>query len=166
MVLSFWYVPLWAFHYGFFLLTILQEWSETYGGSSLLETLYKALDEVSFTSRSWMKVVPRDSFLIQCCRLWSYLNAKFTVTIQILIQTHSLRKEQCKFLHYWCTSHDFFFVKLLYNLSCFPQMVFQFLLLQQKTKACCQFPVFLLKVGENVFISLDISVFVKTAMST
>lgn len=64
MVLSFWYVPLWAFHYGFFLLTILQEWSETYGGSSLLETLYKALDEVSFTSRSWMKVVPRDSFLI------------------------------------------------------------------------------------------------------
>lgn len=59
-----------------------------------------------------------------------------------------------------------FFVKLLYNLSSFLQMVFQFLLLQQKTKACCQFPVFLLKVGENVFISLDISVFVKTAMST
>lgn len=166
MVLSFWYVPLWAFHYGFFLLTILQEWSETYGGSSLLETLYKALDEVSFTSRSWMKVVPRDSFLIHsvagCEVTWMW-----NLQLQSRFWFRPIPWERSNVSFCITDVHCMiFFVKLLYNLSCFLQMVFQFLLLQQKTKACCQFPVFLLKVGENVFISLDISVFVETAMST
>ena len=45
--------------------TQLQEWTETDGGNSLLEVLYKALDEVSLILRSECELYP-EAFIIPC----------------------------------------------------------------------------------------------------
>lgn len=56
------WIPCWAFCFVSCIIQF-QEWTETNEGSSLLDTLYKALDEVSIFSMKWMHSLEKAIFM-------------------------------------------------------------------------------------------------------